>query len=151
MKRVIIYFIATAFTAVITGCATDEYGNRRPMTDAEKGALIGATSGAAIGALAKNIQRRHVRRGVPLKVTGPSAAMPARVQRRTDIAAIVTGSAGDFGFFQKIEQGSKRTWMTEQVTIFGGFRDAVMDAGQSAGDRANHPAISQFAHEVFEE
>ena len=57
MKRIIIYFIATAFTAVITGCATDEYGNRRPMTDAEKGALIGATSGAVIGALAKKDKR----------------------------------------------------------------------------------------------
>ena len=53
MKRVIVYFIATAFAAVITGCATDEYGNRRPLTEAEKGALIGAASGAVIGALAK--------------------------------------------------------------------------------------------------
>ncbi len=57
MKRIIVYFIAAAFTAVITGCATDEYGNRRPMTDAEKGALIGAASGAAIGALAKKDKR----------------------------------------------------------------------------------------------
>ena len=57
MKRIIVYFIATAFTAVITGCATDEYGNRRPMTEAEKGALIGVTSGAVIGALAKKDKR----------------------------------------------------------------------------------------------
>jgi len=57
MKRIIVYFIAAAFTAVITGCATDEYGNPRPMTDAQKGALIGAASGAAIGALAKKDKR----------------------------------------------------------------------------------------------
>ena len=57
MKRTIVYFIAAAFTAVITGCATDEYGNRRPMTEAEKGALIGAASGAVIGALAKKDKR----------------------------------------------------------------------------------------------
>ncbi|MCR4347676.1 MAG: OmpA family protein [Sulfuricaulis sp.] len=57
MKRIIVYFIAAAFTAVITGCATDEYGNRRPMTDAEKGALIGAASGAVVGALAKKDKR----------------------------------------------------------------------------------------------
>lgn len=57
MKRVITCFIAAAFTAAITGCATDEYGNRRPMTEAEKGALIGAASGAVIGALAKKDKR----------------------------------------------------------------------------------------------
>lgn len=57
MKRVIIYFIVAAFTAVITGCATDEYGNRRPMTDAEKGAIIGATSGAVLGAMVKKDKR----------------------------------------------------------------------------------------------
>ena len=34
----------------ISACATDQYGNRRPLTDAEKGAIIGATSGALIGA-----------------------------------------------------------------------------------------------------
>ena len=57
MKRAIVYFIAAVFTTVITGCATDEYGNPRPMTDAQKGALIGAASGAAIGALAKKDKR----------------------------------------------------------------------------------------------
>ena len=33
------------------GCATDEYGNPRPMTETEKGVAIGAVSGAALGAL----------------------------------------------------------------------------------------------------
>lgn len=57
MKRFGIYTIIAAFTIFSTGCATDEYGNRRPMTDAEKGALIGAASGAVIGALAKKDKR----------------------------------------------------------------------------------------------
>ncbi len=39
---------------LISGCATDEYGNRRPMSDTEKGALIGALGGAAVGALVAN-------------------------------------------------------------------------------------------------
>lgn len=38
----------------VSGCATDEFGNRRPMNNAEKGALIGAASGALLGATAKN-------------------------------------------------------------------------------------------------
>lgn len=51
----------TVFTLVLSfglsACATDEYGNRRPMTDAEKGVLIGAATGAAVGAAAKKDNR----------------------------------------------------------------------------------------------
>lgn len=57
MKRMMIVFLSAAFALVATGCATDEFGNRRPMTDTEKGALIGATSGAVLGALAKKDKR----------------------------------------------------------------------------------------------
>lgn len=35
----------------LAGCATDEYGNRRAMTETEKGVTIGAITGAAAGAL----------------------------------------------------------------------------------------------------
>jgi len=57
MKRFGIYTIIAIFAIFSTGCATDEYGNRRPLTEAEKGALIGAASGAVIGALAKKDKR----------------------------------------------------------------------------------------------
>ncbi|BAV34876.1 flagellar motor protein MotB [Sulfuricaulis limicola] len=57
MKRFGIYTIIAAFAVFSVGCATDEYGNRRPMTDAEKGALIGAASGAVVGALVKKDKR----------------------------------------------------------------------------------------------
>ena len=33
----------------LSACATDEYGNRREMTDTEKGVLIGAAAGALLG------------------------------------------------------------------------------------------------------
>ncbi len=39
-------------TLLTAGCATDEYGNPRPVSETEKGLGIGALSGAAIGALA---------------------------------------------------------------------------------------------------
>lgn len=35
---------------MLAGCATDEYGNRRPMTETEQGLAIGAVTGAAVGA-----------------------------------------------------------------------------------------------------
>lgn len=57
MKRFGVYTIIAAFAVFSTGCATDEFGNRRPLTEAEKGALIGAATGAAIGALAKKDKR----------------------------------------------------------------------------------------------
>lgn len=38
-------------TLGVSACATDEYGNRLPMGDTEKGVLIGAGIGAAAGAL----------------------------------------------------------------------------------------------------
>ena len=36
---------------LLAGCATDEYGNPRPLTETEKGVGIGAVTGAAIGAV----------------------------------------------------------------------------------------------------
>lgn len=37
---------------VLSGCATDEFGNPRGYTDTEKGAMFGAAGGAIVGALA---------------------------------------------------------------------------------------------------
>jgi outer membrane protein OmpA-like peptidoglycan-associated protein len=41
----------------LSACATDEYGNKKPMTDTQKGAIIGVLSGAAIGAAVKDENR----------------------------------------------------------------------------------------------
>ncbi len=42
-------FAATSL--VLSGCATDEFGNRRPLTESEAGLAIGSAAGAAAGAL----------------------------------------------------------------------------------------------------
>jgi outer membrane protein OmpA-like peptidoglycan-associated protein len=59
MKRLSILITIVAFAAFTAGCATDEYGNRRPMSDAQKGAIIGAVSGAAVGAIANKSNRNR--------------------------------------------------------------------------------------------
>jgi len=59
MKRLTVFILIAAFAAVTTGCATDEYGNRRPMTDAQKGAIIGAIGGAAVGAIGNKSNRNR--------------------------------------------------------------------------------------------
>jgi outer membrane protein OmpA-like peptidoglycan-associated protein len=52
-QRTLSLVTALVFAAATGGCATDEYGNPRNLTDAEKGAMIGAASGAVLGALVK--------------------------------------------------------------------------------------------------
>jgi len=44
-------------TLTLGACATDEYGNRRDLTDAEKGGLIGGGIGALLGLQAKDKSR----------------------------------------------------------------------------------------------
>ena len=55
LKKITTLLIVATLT--LAACATDEYGNRRELTDAEKGALIGAGIGALAGLGAKNKQR----------------------------------------------------------------------------------------------
>jgi outer membrane protein OmpA-like peptidoglycan-associated protein len=43
--------LSLSIALTVTACATDEYGNRVPMSDTQKGGLIGAGVGAAVGAL----------------------------------------------------------------------------------------------------
>jgi outer membrane protein OmpA-like peptidoglycan-associated protein len=47
--KLLICGIAASF--IFSGCATDDFGNRKPLTDTQKGAAIGAASGAVLGAL----------------------------------------------------------------------------------------------------
>jgi len=56
-------------TLTLGACATDEYGNRRELTDAEKGGLIGAGIGVLAGLGAKNKQRAVIY-GIVGGVTG---------------------------------------------------------------------------------
>ena len=39
--------------------------------------------------------------------------------------------------------------MAEQIAVFGGFGDAVVDAGEAAGDRAEDATGAEFADQVF--
>lgn len=51
--------ITMAAVLMLSGCATDEYGNRRPLTDSEKGAIIGSVTGALIGLTTKKDDRKR--------------------------------------------------------------------------------------------
>ncbi len=47
MKKIL---IVSLVASLLAGCATDEFGNSRAMTNTEKGAIIGVLGGAAAGA-----------------------------------------------------------------------------------------------------
>jgi len=57
MKRLMVFALTAALATVTAGCATDEYGNRLPMSDTEKGAIIGAVGGAVVGGVANKSNR----------------------------------------------------------------------------------------------
>jgi len=60
-----------ALVIALAGCAKDEYGNTRPLTDAEKGALIGAAVGAGIGLTQK---KKHGNKAVVIGAVGGGIA-----------------------------------------------------------------------------
>lgn len=53
MQRRIVITTCILIALGSIGCATDEFGNRRPLTNSEKGAMFGAGAGALLGFVAK--------------------------------------------------------------------------------------------------
>ena len=56
----------------LASCATDEYGNKRELTDTEKGAMIGAGIGVLAGLTTKNKKKKAVLYGVVGGIAGGS-------------------------------------------------------------------------------
>jgi len=60
MKRFARISLCTVLIVGLAACATDEGGRRRPLTDSERGAIIGAATGAVVGGLASKNKRKGV-------------------------------------------------------------------------------------------
>lgn len=69
-QKLISLIIVSIFT--LSACATDEYGNKREMTDAEKGALIGAGIGVLAGLTTKDKGKKAALYGVVGGIAGGS-------------------------------------------------------------------------------
>lgn len=53
--------LITLVTALgVAACATDSAGRRQPMTDAQRGAIIGAATGAVVGGIASKNRKKGV-------------------------------------------------------------------------------------------
>jgi outer membrane protein OmpA-like peptidoglycan-associated protein len=129
MKRLTVFVLIAAFAAAATGCATDEYGNRRPMTDAQKGAIIGAIGGAAVGAIGNKSNRN---RGAVIGAIGGGIAGAAvgsyMDSQKKDFEKVLAPEvkAGDIAI-QKVGQNDLLITMTAQTAF--DFDSSVIKPG----------------------
>ena len=124
-----------ASVMLLAGCATDEHGRSRPMTDAEKGALFGALGGAAIGAIATRKEKRT--KGVLLGAVGgglAGAAVGNYMDNQKKDFEKVLATERDSGaiIVEKVSDNNLRVTMTAQTafdvdssTIKGGFHSSM--------------------------
>ncbi len=111
--------IITVAAFGVAACATDQYGRRRPLTDAERGAIIGAASGAVIGGLAKKSDRK---KGALIGAVGgglAGAAVGAYMDRQKQDLERVLGPERASGAIQieKLPGDILRVTMTEQTAF----------------------------------
>lgn len=71
MQRQATLILSLVIVLATTSCATDEFGNRRPLTNAEKGAMIGVGAGALVGYLAR---KDHKGKGALIGAVGGGLA-----------------------------------------------------------------------------
>ena len=104
----------------LSACATDEFGNTRPLTDAEKGALIGAASGAVLGGVVSKKKNRT--KGVLLGAVGGGIAGGAvgtymdNQKKDLEKALAPERNAGAIQI-EKLPQNVLRVTMTEQTAF----------------------------------
>ena len=104
----------------LSACATDEFGNSRPMTDAERGALIGAASGALLGGVVAKKKNRG--KGVVIGAVGGGLAGGAvgyymdSQKKDLEKALAPERNAGAI-LVEKLPQNILRVTMTDQTAF----------------------------------
>lgn len=119
MKRLMVFASIAVLLVAASGCATDEYGNRLPMTDTEKGAIIGAIGGATVGAIGNKSNRN---RGAIIGAIGGGLAGTAvgsyMDSQKKDFEKVLAPEvrAGDISI-QKVGQNDLLITMTGQTAF----------------------------------
>lgn len=121
MKRPrLILTLTIAMVFGLSACATDEFGNPRPLTDAEKGAIIGAVGGAVVGGAVSKKKNRT--KGVLIGAVGGGIAGGAvgvyMDNQKKDLEKALAPER-DAGAIQieKMAQHSLRVTMTDQTAF----------------------------------
>jgi outer membrane protein OmpA-like peptidoglycan-associated protein len=108
-----------ALIIAVVGCAKDEYGNTRPLTDAEKGALIGAAVGAGVGLTQK---KKHGTKAVVIGAVGGGIAGGLvgnyMDSQKKDLEKVLAPEMGNGSInLQKLEQHRLRISMTSATAF----------------------------------
>lgn len=120
MKRVRKFWLLTLIlTFGIAACATDEYGRTRPMTDAQRGAIIGAASGAVLGGV---VSKKNKKKGVLLGAVGGGIAGAAvgnyMDKQKQDLEKVLTQERGSGAIqIEKLQGDVLRVTMTDQTAF----------------------------------
>ena len=118
LRTVTILGLVTIFG--LSACVTDEFGNSRPMTDAERGALIGAASGAVLGGVVAKKKNRG--KGVLIGAVGGGLAGAAvghymdNQKKDLEKALAPERNAGAI-LVEKLPQNIVRVTMTDQTAF----------------------------------
>ena len=105
-------------TLLLVGCATDEFGNPRPLTETEKGVGIGAATGAAIGALVSNKSGQGAALGaVGGAVVGGLIGNYMEQQRRDFQKVLANESAAGQIRLERISEGELLVGMTGETAF----------------------------------
>ena len=104
----------------LSACATDEFGNRRPYTDAENGVLIGAVGGAVFGGAVSKKKNRS--KGVLIGAIGgglAGGAVGAYMDKQKKDLEKSLAPEQNAGAIQidKLPQNGLRITMTEQTAF----------------------------------
>lgn len=104
----------------VSACATDEYGRSRPLTDTERGALIGAATGAVIGGVATKGKKRT--KGILIGAVGGGLAGAAvgsyMDKQKQDLEKVLAPERADGAIqVEKLAGEIVRITMTEQTSF----------------------------------
>lgn len=107
-----------AATLVLAGCATDEFGNPRQLTETEKGVGIGIATGAAIGALATKKSAQGAAVGAVVGALGGGLIGNYMEQQRRDFQKVLANeiAAGDIRL-EKLPDESLVVAMTSETAF----------------------------------
>jgi outer membrane protein OmpA-like peptidoglycan-associated protein len=112
--RSLIFAITSAL--MISACATDEFGNPRSLTRAEKGAIIGAASGALLG-LSTDEKKNAVLYGIIGGVAGGAVGSYMDAQRK-DFEKVLSSEIQSGAIeLHKLPENSLMVTMTSQTAF----------------------------------
>lgn len=115
MQKLLALAIIAVFT--LSACATDEYGNKREMTDTEKGALIGAGIGVVAGLTTKDKGKKAALYGLIGGVSGAAVGHYMDSQKKDFELQLKNEIQSGAILVEPIPQNSLLVTMTAQTSF----------------------------------